>query len=113
MGLDYEELRATRKLLGLNIKEGIEEDIKTLEEFIKIYEETQKRYKDDEIQAEIEKSCYFEEIPYKEMKNLLQDYKKKKQINEEHRKINGELREKVKEKKKEINLVITIEHSYV
>ena len=31
------------------------------------------------------------------IRNILQDYKRQKQINEEHRKLNGELREKVKE----------------
>ena len=31
------------------------------------------------------------------IRNILQDYKRQKQINEEHQKINGELREKVKE----------------
>ena len=95
MDLDDEELKATRKLLGLD--KGIEEDIGTVEKFIKQYEETQEKYKDDEIQAEIERSCYFEEVPYKEIKNLLQDYERQKQRNEEHQKINGELREKVKE----------------
>ena len=35
------------------------------------------------------------------IEHLLQDYTRQKQINEEHRKINGELREKVKELEKE------------
>ena len=34
---------------------------------------------------------------YKSIENILQDYTRQKQINEEHQKINGELREKVKE----------------
>ena len=35
------------------------------------------------------------------IKNILKDYARQKQINEEHQKINGELREKVKELEKE------------
>ena len=37
----------------------------------------------------------------KAIENILQDYTRQKQINEEHQKINGELREKVKELIKE------------
>lgn len=39
-----------------------------------------------------------------ELENLLSDYTRQKQINEEHKKINGELREKVKELEEE-NLI--------
>lgn len=35
------------------------------------------------------------------IRNILQDYKRQKQINEEHQKINGELREQVKELEEE------------
>lgn len=38
---------------------------------------------------------------YKSMENILQDYTRQKQINEEHQKINGELRERVKELEEE------------
>ena len=97
MDLDDEELRATRKLLGLDKKEGIEEDIKILEKF-----------KNNEIQRdklERDNRCGGWKIGdiYKHLElniaieNLLQDYERQKQRNEEHRKINGELREKVKE----------------
>lgn len=37
----------------------------------------------------------------KSLKNILADYTRQKQINEEHQKINGELREKVKELEEE------------
>lgn len=37
---------------------------------------------------------------------VLQDYTRQKQINEEHQKINGELREKVKELEKENKLIL-------
>lgn len=40
----------------------------------------------------------------KAIENILQDYTRQKQINEEHKKINGELREKVKELEEE-NLI--------
>lgn len=39
------------------------------------------------------------------IRNILQNYKRQKQINEEHQKINGELREKVKELEEERQLV--------
>ena len=38
--------------------------------------------------------------------NILNDYTRQKQINEEHQKINGELREKVKELEKENELIL-------
>ena len=41
----------------------------------------------------------------KAIKNVLTDYTRQKQINEEHQKINGELREKVKELEEERQLV--------
>lgn len=44
------------------------------------------------------------EIP-KAIEKLLQDYTRQKQINEEHQKINGELREKVKELEKESKIL--------
>ena len=37
------------------------------------------------------------------IRNILQDYKRQKQINEEHQKINGELREQVKELEEIVN----------
>lgn len=37
------------------------------------------------------------------IRNILQDYKRQKQINEEHKRINGELREKVKELEEIVN----------
>lgn len=53
----------------------MEEDIKMLEEFINNYKLVQEKYKDDEIQAEIERSCYFEEVPAQALENLLTRYK--------------------------------------
>ena len=41
----------------------------------------------------------------KAIKNVLTDYTRQKQINEEHQKINGELREKVKELEEEIAML--------
>lgn len=76
MDLDDEELRATRKLLGLD--KGIEEDIKKLENLIVTLPNFHLGGGDS-------------------IERILQDYKRQKQINEEHRKVNGELREKVKE----------------
>lgn len=59
----------------------MKEDLKILEEFIRNYKEVQEKYKDDEIQAEIERSCYFEEIPAKAIENLIKGYKKLEAIN--------------------------------
>ena len=39
----------------------------------------------------------------KSLKNILSDYTRQKQINEEHRKLNGELRERVKELERNSN----------
>lgn len=74
--LDDQELKATRKLLGLD--KGIEEDIKKLENLIVTLPNFHLGGGDS-------------------IERILQDYKRQKQINEEHRKVNGELREKVKE----------------
>jgi hypothetical protein len=57
------------------MKNNIDEDIKILEKFIKNYNEVQEKYKDDEIQAEIERSCYFEEVPAKAISNVLSEVK--------------------------------------
>ena len=65
----------------------------SIEEYIKIYEELQ-RYK--RIVANIDKDFFFKFVD-----NLLSDYTRQKQINEEHQKTNGELRKKVKELEKE------------
>ena len=72
-GISQERLS---KLLGLD--KGIEEDIKKLENLIVTLPNFHLGGGDS-------------------IERILQDYKRQKQINEEHRKINGELREKVKE----------------
>ena len=53
----------------------MKEEIKILEEFINNYKMVQEKYKDDEIQAEIERSCYFEEVPASAIESLLKAYK--------------------------------------
>lgn len=63
----------------------IEEDIKIINKIILFYKDLDTMY--DKVECN--------EI--KALNNLLQDYTRQKQINEEHQKINGELREKVKE----------------
>ena len=65
---------------------SIEEDIKILKELMEDVELTFAGWVD--ILNEREK---------KALKNLLQDYTRQKEMNEEHQKINGELRERVKE----------------
>jgi len=65
-------------------------NIEILEEFIKHYKEVQEKYKDDEIQAEIERSCYFEEVPAEAIENLIKE--------------NKELKEKIEEYGKQLDL---------
>ena len=54
-------------------------NIDILEEFINDYKKVQEKYKDDEIQAEIERSCYFEEVPYQAIEILIAEYKELKE----------------------------------
>ena len=76
---------------------SIEEDIKILENYLK-----DSAYK--QVDSDFFKNGGWEivdlKIP-KAIEHLLQDYTRQKQINEEHQKINGELREKVKELEEE------------
>ena len=65
---------------------SIEEDIKILQELMEDVELTFAGWVD-----------ILNEREEKALKNLIQDYTRQKQINEEHQKINGGLREKVKE----------------
>ena len=64
-------------------------NIEILEKFIKNYKEVQEKYKDDEIQAEIERSCYFEEVPAEAIENLIKEYKELKEHLQKY--YNGEL----------------------
>lgn len=91
--LDDDELEATRKIhKGSDINVGsIEEDIKILKSIIKVH---------NDFFPESNKET-INEKEIKALNNLINDYKRQKQINEEHQKINGELREKVKELEEE------------
>ena len=53
------------------------EEWRDIEGFIKNFNDVQEKYKDDEIQAEIERSCYFEEVPAKAIENVLKELKNK------------------------------------
>ena len=68
----------------------IEDDIENIKELV----QGSKDY------GEYENNKYFEA-----MENILSDYARQKQINEEHQKENGELREKVKELEKNIEKI--------
>lgn len=65
---------------------NIEDDVKILKEFNSL---------------KVNSPFRFVEISYprlqKAISNILSDYTRQKQINEEHKKLNGELREKIKE----------------
>lgn len=92
--LDDDELEATRKMhKGSDINVGnIEKDIKILNNYLK-----NSAYK--ESNSDFFKNGGWEivdlEVP-QALEHLLVDYTKQKQINEEHQKINGELREILK-----------------
>lgn len=94
---------------GSDINVGsIEEDIKILENYLK-----DSAYK--QVDSDFFKNGGWEivdlKIP-KAIEKLLQDYTIQKQINEEHQKINGELRERIKELE-EANKIFTLEGSKV
>lgn len=103
MDLDDEELAATRVMHGLDKKDGsdtnvgsIEEDIKILENLksylnLLVYEGKDKIIYNDLFWDEKTVDCIIA------IEHLLRDYTRQKQINKEHQKINGELREKVKQ----------------
>lgn len=71
---------------------NIEDDVKILKEFNSL---------------KVNSPFRFVEISYprlqKAISNILSDYTRQKQINEEHKKLNGELREKVKELEEIVN----------
>lgn len=83
---------------GSDINVGsIEENIKNLEKYIELV--IDKNYCECN---ELNVICYGKYADGSKnvassIKNILKDYARQKQINEEHQKINGELREKVKE----------------
>ena len=80
---------------------NIEDDVKILKKFNSL---------------KVNSPFRFVEISYprlqKAISNILSDYTRQKQINEEHQKINGELREKVKELE-EKNRIFALEGSRV
>lgn len=91
---------------GSDINVGsIEEDIKNLEKYIELV--IDKNYCECN---ELNVICYGKYADGSKnvassIKNIVKDYARQKQINEEHQKINGELREKVKELEEERQLV--------
>lgn len=86
---------------GTDINVGIiEEDIEIVKSLI---EDTKKSLISNTELSQYRKSN--RTIAYKATEHLLTDYERQKQINEEHQKINGELREKVKELEKNIEKI--------
>ena len=74
---------------------SIEEDIEILNSIVKV---------NKDFLSDIENQT-INQKEIKALEHLLSDYTRQKQINEEHQKINGELREKVKELEEERQLV--------
>lgn len=83
-GKKVEEFYVSNKTSDKNVA-NIEEAIKILEKDLFYYDEIKENFDDDTIKF------------YEALRHILSDYTRQKQINEEHQKINGELREKVKE----------------
>lgn len=79
---------------GNDTNVGSIEDIKILERFLKEMDDIFQKTKINNTKER------------KALQNLLKNYERQKQINEEHQKINGELREKVKELEKENKLIL-------
>lgn len=84
----------------MNKENNIEKNIKNLKKYVeedKIYED----YKNNKLNefSDFDMFCINH---CKDMEKLLSDYTRQKQINEEHQKENGLLREKVKELEKQI-----------
>ena len=103
MDLDEEKLKATRKLHGLDKENGsdinvgsIEEDIKKVKELNNLLKFFKTHGWIPDMSRKLNTNATIESIEH-----LLSDYTRQKQINEEHQKTNGELREKVKELIKE------------
>ena len=101
--LDDDELEATRKMHKsryINVG-SIEENIKILENLksylnLLVYEGKDKIIYNDLLWDEKTVDCI------NAIEHLINDYTRQKQINEEHQKINGELREKVKELEEQV-----------
>lgn len=79
---------------------SIEEDIEIVKSLI---EDTKKSLISNTELSQYRKSN--RTIAYKATEHLLSDYTRQKQINEEHQKINGELRERVKALEQEIEKI--------
>lgn len=112
MDLDDEELKATRKLLGLE-KEGIEKNIKNLKEYIK-EDDIYARYKNGEynelsdfemfcinhckdievVLGNLDALCDMQRTADIELKNA-------RKMNEEYKKTNKELRKEIKKKEQQ------------
>lgn len=94
--LDDQELKATRKLLGLDKVTDIQKNINNLKVYLK-YDNIYQKYKIDKNTKNLSDFDIFCIEHCMDIYNLISEHERQKQINEEHRKINGELREKVKE----------------
>lgn len=111
--LDDDELEATRKMHKsryINVG-SIEENIKILENLksylnLLVYEGKDKIIYNDLLWDEKTVDCI------NAIEHLINDYTRQKQINEEHQKINGELRERIKELE-EANKIFALEGSKV
>lgn len=68
---------------------NIEEAIKILEKDLFYYDEIKENFDDDTIKF------------YEALRHILSDYTRQKQINEEHQKLNGELRQAINTVEKE------------
>ena len=99
-GRKVEEFYTGNKTSDKNVANVTKNDIDILNTLIYVYEARLPNYNklmDSEV---------------KSLKNILADYTRQKQINEEHQKINGELKERIKELE-EANKIFALEGSKV
>lgn len=87
-GKKVEEFYVSNKTSDKNVA-NIEEAIKILEKDLFYYDEIKENFDDDTIKF------------YEALRHILSDYTRQKQINEEHQKLNGELRQAINTVEKE------------
>ena len=105
-GRKVEEFYTGNKTSDINVG-NIEEDIKYIKECLEIARVFLKAVKTETDYKELDDIAFCNSVEH-----LLQDYTRQKQINEEHQRVNGELRERIKELE-EANKIFALEGSKV
>lgn len=81
---------------------GSDKNVGSMEDDIKILENMIEEYENCSVpEIDMQVNITFRERQADAIQNILSNYRRQKEMNEEHQKINGELREKVKELEEE------------